>query len=135
MSASASFDSALNQQAQLVPEQLVRPTLLVVDDEQGPRLSLQVIFNDRYHVLLAEDGPSAIELAKNQRVDVAVLDIRMGGMSGIEVLERLRYIDPDIEADDPTGVAVAGLRLHQQAFRHLHHAQRRGRRDGAALAR
>jgi len=98
MSASASFDSALNQQAQLVPEQLVRPTLLVVDDEQGPRLSLQVIFNDRYQVLLAEDGPSAIELAKNQRVDVAVLDIRMGGMSGIEVLERLRYIDPDIEA-------------------------------------
>ena len=75
-----------------------KPTLLVVDDEQGPRLSLQVIFDDRYNVVLAEDGPSAIEIAKNQRIDVAVLDIRMGGMSGIEVLERLRYLDPDIEA-------------------------------------
>src|SRR4030095_6477555 len=54
-----------------------KPTLLVVDDEQGPRLSLQVIFDDRYNVVLAEDGPSAIEIAKNQRIDVAVLDIRM----------------------------------------------------------
>jgi len=75
-----------------------KPTLLVVDDEQGPRLSLQVIFDDRYNVVLAEDGPSALEIAKNKRIDVAVLDIRMGGMSGIEVLERLRYLDPDIEA-------------------------------------
>src|SRR5437879_8078574 len=43
------------------------------------------------------DGPSAIELAKNNKVDVAVLDIRMAGMSGIEVLERLKYVDPGIE--------------------------------------
>jgi signal transduction histidine kinase len=98
MSASAPLESAPNQETQLVPDPIIQPTLLVVDDEQGPRLSLQVIFNDRYQVLLAEDGPTAIEIARNQRIDVAVLDIRMGGMSGIEVLERLRYIDPDIEA-------------------------------------
>jgi CheY-like chemotaxis protein len=38
---------------------------------------------------MAEDGPTAIELAQNNDIDVAVLDIRMAGMSGIEVLERL----------------------------------------------
>jgi two-component system sensor histidine kinase/response regulator len=75
-----------------------KPTLLVVDDEEGPRLSLKVIFGDEYEILMAEDGPSAIDIARNQRVDVAVLDIRMAGMSGIEVLERLRYLDPNIEA-------------------------------------
>lgn len=75
-----------------------KPTLLVVDDEEGPRQSLRVVFKDDFHVLLASDGLSAIQLAKDERIDVAVLDIRMAGMSGIEVLERLRYVDPNIEA-------------------------------------
>lgn len=72
-------------------------TLLIVDDEDGPRQSLRVIFKDEYNVLLASDGPSAIALAQNRKIDVAVLDIRMSGMSGIEVLERLKYVDPTIE--------------------------------------
>ena len=72
-------------------------TLLIVDDEDGPRQSLRVIFKDEYEILLANDGPSAIALAQERKVDVAVLDIRMAGMSGIEVLERLKYVDPSIE--------------------------------------
>lgn len=72
-------------------------TLLVVDDEDGPRQSLRVIFKEEYDVLLASDGPSAIALAQHHKIDVAVLDIRMGGMSGIEVLERLKFVDPNIE--------------------------------------
>jgi signal transduction histidine kinase len=75
-----------------------RGTLLIVDDEEGPRLSLKVIFKDQYDLLMAEDGPTAIELAQKHEIDVAVLDIRMAGMSGIEVLERLRFVRPDIEA-------------------------------------
>ena len=72
-------------------------TLLVVDDEEGPRQSLHVIFKDEYEVLMASDGPTAIELAQRHKIDVAVLDIRMAGMSGIELLERLKYVDPGIE--------------------------------------
>jgi two-component system, sensor histidine kinase and response regulator len=75
-----------------------RGTLLVVDDEEGPRQSLRVIFKDEYNLLMAEDGPTAIELAKQHPIDVAVLDIRMAGMSGIEVLERLKYVNSNIEA-------------------------------------
>jgi signal transduction histidine kinase len=74
-----------------------RGTLLVVDDEDGPRQSLRVIFKDEYNMLMAEDGPTAIELAQKHPIDVAVLDIRMAGMSGIEVLERLKYVNPNIE--------------------------------------
>jgi len=72
-------------------------TLLIVDDEEGPRQSLRVIFKDDYQIFLAADGPSAIELAQNNQIDVAILDIRMAGMSGLEVLERLKYVDPGIE--------------------------------------
>src|SRR5262249_17108072 len=50
-----------------------------------------------YDILAVSDGPAAIALAQNQRIDVALLDIRMAGMSGIEVLERLKYVDPTME--------------------------------------
>ncbi len=74
-----------------------RGTLLVVDDEEGPRQSIRVVFKDEYEILMAADGPTAIEFAQNHTIDVAILDIRMAGMSGIEVLERLKYVDPSIE--------------------------------------
>jgi two-component system, sensor histidine kinase and response regulator len=91
--ATAQTDTTL---AAAVP-QLLKPTLLVVDDEEGPRTSLRVVFKDEYNVLLAGDGTAGIELARKQPVDVAVLDIRMGGMSGIELLEKLKEVDPAIE--------------------------------------
>jgi signal transduction histidine kinase len=75
-----------------------RGKLLIVDDEDGPRQSLRVIFKDEYDLFMAEDGPTAIELAKQNDIDVAILDIRMAGMSGIEVLERLKFVKPDVEA-------------------------------------
>jgi signal transduction histidine kinase len=81
-----------------VPPPKRRGTLLIVDDEEGPRMSLRVIFKDQYDLLVAEDGPTAIRLAQKNPIDVAILDIRMAGMSGIEVLERLRFVQPDIEA-------------------------------------
>jgi two-component system sensor histidine kinase/response regulator len=74
-----------------------RPTMLVVDDEEGPRQSLKVLFKDEFKVLLADDGPTGIALAQQHPIDVAVLDIRMAGMSGLEVLERLKFVDPGIE--------------------------------------
>ena len=75
----------------------LKPTLLVVDDEEGPRQSLRVVFKDEYNVLLASDGRAAIEVARRSPIDVAVLDIRMGGMSGIELLGKLKEVDPCIE--------------------------------------
>ncbi len=72
-------------------------TLLIVDDEDGPRQSLRVVFKDQYNLLLAEDGVRAIELAKQQRIDVTITDIKMAGMSGVELLEQLKAVDPGIE--------------------------------------
>ena len=56
-----------------------------------------MVFKADYDLLLANDGASAIQLARENRVDVALLDIRMGRMSGIEVLEQLKHLDPGME--------------------------------------
>jgi len=74
-----------------------RPTLLIVDDEEGPRQSLRVVFKDDYHLLLASNGHDALELARKNKINAAVLDIRMTGMSGTEVLEKIKLIQPTIE--------------------------------------
>ena len=74
-----------------------RRTLLIVDDEEGPRQSLRVVFKNDYDLLLAADGTSALEMARKQRIDAAILDLRMGDMSGIEVLQGLKTVDPTIE--------------------------------------
>jgi len=75
-----------------------RGAILIVDDEEGPRLSMRFVFKDDYEVYTAADGATAIEIVQKNKIDVAVLDIRMPGMSGVEVLERIKYIDPTIEA-------------------------------------
>ncbi len=78
-------------------KEMTRRTLLIVDDEEGPRQSLRVVFKSEYDLLLASDGATAIEMARKQKVDAAILDIRMTGMSGIEVLQGLKTVDPHIE--------------------------------------
>src|SRR4051794_1445865 len=71
--------------------------LLIVDDEEGPRQSLRVVFKDTYNLLMADDGARAIELVKQNKVDVVITDIRMAGMSGVELLGQLKSVDPTIE--------------------------------------
>ena len=74
-----------------------RPTLLIVDDEEGPRQSLNVLFKGTYNILLADSGPAALAAAEGRKIDVAVLDIRMDGMTGTELLGKLKARDPLLE--------------------------------------
>jgi signal transduction histidine kinase len=76
-----------------------RGTLLIVDDEADIHEALRMTFKDEYDLFMAGDLPTAIKLAQENDIDVALLDIRLeGGVSGIDVLERLKFLKPDIEA-------------------------------------
>jgi len=71
--------------------------LLIVDDEKSVRDSLKHWFTeDGYEVITAPDGKKALELAGSQPLDIALLDMKMPGMSGLEVMERLQQISPDM---------------------------------------
>src|SRR4030095_4799684 len=83
--------------AEMSPDTAGLPTLLICDDEEGPRQSLRIVFKNEYRVLVASSGQEALALAEAEPVDVAVLDILMHGMSGVDVLRELKQIDPAIE--------------------------------------
>ena len=72
-------------------------TLLIVDDDEGPRQALSILFRDVYEIHTACDGRAALELARERLIDAAIVDIRMPGLSGIETLAALKEIDPDME--------------------------------------
>ena len=92
------------------------PTLLVVDDEEGPRQSLKIVFKNDYKVLVASNGVDALALARENTIDVAVLDILMQGMSGVELLRELKEIDASIEVVMLT--AYETLETARQALRY-----------------
>ncbi len=94
---------------------VAKPILLVVDDEEGPRTSLKVVMKGDYEVLIASNGVDAIKLARTNKVDVAILDILMHGMSGVDVLRELKAIDEDIEVIMLT--AYETLETARQALR------------------
>jgi signal transduction histidine kinase len=94
----------------------IKSHILVVDDEMGPRESLKMILNPYYNVHVAERGGQAVEMLGKLPVDLVTLDLKMPGLSGIHVLEKLKEYDPDIEAIIITGygsldTAIEGLRL------------------------
>ncbi len=57
-----------------------RATVLVVDDERGPRESLRMILQPNYEVLVARDGSEALQLLRSQPVDLVTLDLKMPGI-------------------------------------------------------
>jgi len=74
-----------------------KETILFVDDEEMIRdLGVQILTMQGYRVLTAVDGQQAIEmfLARGETIDLVLLDLTMPNMSGLEVLERIRKINP-----------------------------------------
>ena len=69
----------------------VEPLLLAVDDEPGIlRLIRLELSSQGFRVIVADSGEEGLRLAEQQRPDIAVLDITMPDMSGLEVMRRLR---------------------------------------------
>jgi DNA-binding response OmpR family regulator len=70
---------------------VTQQTVLVVDDEAAIAEAVRArLSSEGYRVLVAADGPQALELAASERPDLVVLDLMLPGMDGLEVCKRLQ---------------------------------------------
>src|SRR5919108_464594 len=76
---------------------MARKSILVVDDERSQREILEMILSSEgYDVTTAASGEAAIKFAKDRRFDLALTDLKMTGMDGIELLQHLLAFDSSI---------------------------------------
>ena len=74
-----------------------KATILITDDEKSIRNALKEILEfENYVTLEAENGEEALKVVEKENVNLVMLDIKMKGMDGIEVLEQLKKIKPEI---------------------------------------
>lgn len=78
-------------------------SILVVDDEVGPRESLRMILKPTYDVYTATNGQEALQFISREKIDLVTLDLKMPGISGIDVLKEIKKLHADIEVVIVTG--------------------------------
>ncbi len=71
--------------------------ILIVDDEEGARESLEVILEEYYDVEAVEDGIGALARIQARPFDVVLLDVNMPKVNGLEVLKRIKDHNDTIE--------------------------------------
>src|SRR5262249_19347755 len=93
-----------------------RRVVLVVDDDAGVREGLRFALDERYTVLDAPHGRGALGIVQAERVDLVLLDILMPEVDGLEILQELKALDPDLPVIMMTAVktvrtSVAAMKL------------------------
>ncbi len=96
--------------------------ILIVDDDEATRKSLtEILRYEKYDVLSADAGETAVEALVSNEIDLMLLDIRMVGMDGIEVLKKAKEISPDTQVVMLTGhgsmeTAIEALRYEAHDY-------------------
>ena len=71
---------------------MIKPTLLIVDDEKPTRDGLRAALEDRYDVYLAEDAAAALNLIEKETFDVLLTDLRLPGEDGMKLISRAKSL-------------------------------------------
>src|SRR3979490_2701260 len=74
-----------------------RKTVLIVDDDEGMRDSLTDVPRRDYRLLKAATGEAALQIMEKEDVDLMMLDVRLPGISGFEVLKIVKENYPKVE--------------------------------------
>jgi CheY-like chemotaxis protein len=81
-----------------------KANILIVDDDAAVGETLSDILAEKgYKVVAATDGLEIIDEVKKQHFDLALIDIMMSGMNGVETLQMIKELDPDVTTMIMTG--------------------------------
>lgn len=85
------------------PPLAARPKVLVVDDELGPRESISYLLQDEFEVMAVDRVDHGLERLSKEAFACVIMDIRMPQKNGIQGLEAMRKIDPEVSIIMMTG--------------------------------
>src|SRR5256712_13588157 len=90
--------------------------VLIVDDDAGVREALHLLLDEEYAVMDAAHGRTALSMVRAERVDLVLLDILMPEIDGLEILQELKALEPDLPVIMMTAVktvrtTVAAMKL------------------------
>jgi len=80
-----------------------KPKILICDDELGIRESLKLILEKDYDVSEVMNGQQCLECIKNNDFDLILMDIKMPKASGLEILKRIKSVNPKLKIIMVTG--------------------------------
>jgi len=93
-----------------------KPTLLVIDDEAGPRDALKVILRPFFNIQTAESAGAAIDVLNSQPIDLITLDQKLPDRQGLDLLQDIKQHHADIEVIIITG--YGSLKSAMEGIRH-----------------
>ena len=73
-----------------------KASILICDDETGVRESLKLILESEYNLSYVSHGKDAVEYVKKHTPDLAILDIKMPHLNGLEALRNIKRIKPRV---------------------------------------
>jgi putative two-component system response regulator len=93
-----------------------KPTLLVVEDEPGPRAAYKVILRPFYNLHMAENAEDGAAILNEHKIDLIILDLKLSGRQGMEFLKDIKRDHEDVEVVIITGYgtlqsAMDGIRF------------------------
>ncbi len=111
----AAVDRVLGRRAE-------KNTILVVDDDDEIRDLYQTVFEPRFTVVTAENGAAALEVLQARHVDLAIVDVHMPVMNGVELIRRIRATPELVQLPVIVQTSDRGA-LQAPVWRDLHVAQ------------
>jgi putative two-component system response regulator len=93
-----------------------KPTLLVIDDEAGPRDALKVILRPFFNIKAAESARAAIDVLNSQPIDLITLDQKLPDRQGLDLLQDIKHDHADVEVIIITG--YGSLKSAMEGIRH-----------------
>lgn len=96
------------------------PRILVVDDEPDVREAIQMLLEHAgYSVAVAKDGKEALRVFRNEPAQLVLCDLLMPGRDGLEAIQDLRTLFPDVKIIAMTGAMTRGSRDILAAAKHM----------------
>ncbi len=86
-----------------------KANILICDDEPGVRNSLQLILGDEYTLICATNGEEAVQYVKTHNPDLAILDVKMPKMDGLDALQQIKRLKPNLPVFMATGYEASDV--------------------------